>query len=760
MKKTLLISTFLVSIFYHFQVNATELTDALKEDKPLSEIQTLIKNGANVNQPDEKTGAYPLMMVKDTAIFQELVKAGADIKAKHEYTSVFHEVCRNGTLEMVQYMVKSGANVNEVIGEEYMKQTPLMAAVANKDPRVVEFLIKSGANVKAKIPSAMGDDTVLKTAIITDANPEVIKLLIKNGADVHQKDKYTGSLYEDIVSDSSYPELISIFQNAGLDFKKENLDFLFLRAIENNKSLEMAKYLLKLGANPNVQAEKMFMGYPVKEDYPIIVAAKAVRPDALNFLLEQKVNVNVKDKDGKTPLQLLQTNQYLIKDPNYNKFIVALGGKSMSADDTKKSQNSMKLLDSISSSKTTIEDVKKLIQDGANVNYKDRYEKTVLMEALNVLDEKTYNEFKGNGLIESNSNYRAYIQQRLDIVEFLLQNGADINAKDKYGKNLLFIAIRRNQPDILEYLLKKGIDVNSTNNVGETPLMEAATTAEDVNVIKVLLKYGADKSLKDKKGLTASRHAMFNLNPEIQNLLKVSEPVQKYDLPASAEKYYSEMKEGILKEMVLPMVQGTVSDQTKVQSVMKQIEDSIDMEQVKSDTWPCLSKMPESKWKSAEKCFQNFMMDLMQKTVMFTALANGGENVDLNDKGATFSAIKKGTEVVGNKAMVKHYANSLMTDISIISIIAKAANGGEGKDISSDEADDLKNKKIACGAKLYGKKDGSVVIEFPNECARMEKSDERFDISVDEVIEAAKKDEYSLYTLSCTGHKCIGKFKN
>ena len=106
-------------------------------------------------------------------------------------------------------------------------------------------------------------------------------------------------------------------------FKKENVNLLFLRAIEGNHSLEMAKYLLKLGANPNIQAEQLFMGHPVKKEYPIIVAAKAVTPNALKFLLEQKVNVNVKGKDGKTPLELLQKIKYLMKDPNYNKFITA-----------------------------------------------------------------------------------------------------------------------------------------------------------------------------------------------------------------------------------------------------------------------------------------------------------------------------------------------------------------------------------------------------------------------------------------------------
>lgn len=755
--KNLLLSTVLVSCLFYNTANATELTKALAENKPLSEIQALIRNGANVNQADEQSGVYPLMLVKDTAIFSELIKAGADINAKTEYTSVFQQVCADGTLEMVQYLVKSGADVNELIGAENMKETPLISALRNKDPRVVEFLIQSGADVKTEIPSIFGNDSALKSAIILDAKPEIIELLIKNGANIHQQDKYSDSLYEDIVRKSSYPEVISIFQKAGLDIGKENLNYLFLQAIKNHKSMEMAKYLLRLGADPNVQAERIFYKHPVKEDYPIIVAAGAAKPDALKFLLEQKVNVNVKNEKGKTPLQLLQTNEYLIKDPNYNQYIVALGGTALSDTEAQKSKNSMKLLSEIDYESTTLEGIQKLIQEGADVNYKDEYGDSALIKSAEGVDEKTFNEFKKDGIFTIIPDYNSYIQKRLDIIDLLLKNGADINTQNAYGQNLLSIAIQCNQPTVLEHLLKKGIDVNAVNKAGVTALMKAASSAEDTKMIKLLLQYGADKTLKDNKGKTASQYAIFNLNQEVQDLLKVSTPIQKYDLPASAESYYSELKDGILKEMILPIVQNTLEDPSKVSSVMKKIDDSIDMEQVKSDSWPCLSKLPESQWKSAEQCFKGFTMDLMQKVILFTAMANGGDNATLNDPKTILSGIQKVAEVGANKAMIQHYANSVVMDASRLAILAVSADGGQGKDISSTEAKEFNGKKIACGAKLFGKKDGTVSIDFPNHCERMEESDKKFTFTVDDVIEAVKKDEFSIIT--CTGHHCTRKHK-
>jgi hypothetical protein len=134
-------------------------------------------------------------------------------------------------------------------------------------------------------------------------------------------------------------------------------------------------------------------------------------------------------------------------------------------------------------------------------------------------------------------------------------------------------------------------------------------------------------------------------------------------------------------------------------------------------------------------------------------MANAGKNENLNDPQVSLDVFQKVMDTGSNRAMIQHYANSLMMDASMMSILAISANGGKGKDISSSEAKDFKDRKIACGAKLFGKKDGSVVIEFPNECARMEESDERFDISIDEVIETAQKDKYA--SLTCTAHKCI-----
>ena len=54
-------------------------------------------------------------------------------------------------------------------------------------------------------------------------------------------------------------------------------------------------------------------------------------------------------------------------------------------------------------------------------------------------------------------------------VRKLLDNGADVNARDPEGNTPLILASFYASPECLELLIKKGADVNSVNKAGATP---------------------------------------------------------------------------------------------------------------------------------------------------------------------------------------------------------------------------------------------------------------------------------------------------
>lgn len=57
------------------------------------------------------------------------------------------------------------------------------------------------------------------------------------------------------------------------------------------------------------------------------------------------------------------------------------------------------------------------------------------------------------------------------ILQFLLDKGVDINAKDKNGYTALHYITRWWGSDLSLMLIKKGIDINATDNQGQTPFM-------------------------------------------------------------------------------------------------------------------------------------------------------------------------------------------------------------------------------------------------------------------------------------------------
>jgi len=119
----------------------------------------------------------------------------------------------------------------------------------------------------------------------------------------------------------------------------------------------------------------------------------------------------------------------------------------------------------------------------------------------------------------------------IEVVKLLVENGANINHKVNVGTTPLMLATSNNF-EITDYLLKNGAKVNVKNNDGLTPLHWAAQFAKNKKTLKILLEKGADPTVKDKDGKTAIDY--LNENEDLrysnaENLLKnyIDEPDTK-----------------------------------------------------------------------------------------------------------------------------------------------------------------------------------------------------------------------------------------
>lgn len=162
----------------------------------------------------------------------------------------------------------------------------------------------------------------------------------------------------------------------------------------------------------------------------------------------------------------------------------------------------------ISHSKTiNIDLVNALIAMGADLSWEGEYGGTPLYSAVSNsekeivqmlleagADPNQKSKDKFSPLINACDKYRP----NLEIIKLLFEYGADPNIQDNDGSTPLHIAVRNDSSEITELLLTNGADPNIQDNMGNTPLHIPA----NYKISELLIKHGADETIKNDQGKT------------------------------------------------------------------------------------------------------------------------------------------------------------------------------------------------------------------------------------------------------------------
>lgn len=155
--------------------------------------------------------------------------------------------------------------------------------------------------------------------------------------------------------------------------------------------------------------------------------------------------------------------------------------------------------------------------------------------------------------------YAAISHDRLDIVRLLHENGAALhnniffvnsiemlkliidlygtdclNKTGAFGQYLLAskMRYRPNVPLIME-LIKLGADVNKTNSVNNYTPLHLAVNTKSLELVKMLLDYGAYREDKDSDGVTAAKHAYNEGLKEIGDMITNYKDTSEIKTPES-----------------------------------------------------------------------------------------------------------------------------------------------------------------------------------------------------------------------------------
>jgi len=125
------------------------------------------------------------------------------------------------------------------------------------------------------------------------------------------------------------------------------------------------------------------------------------------------------------------------------------------------------------------------------------------------------------GCLEKPIHHAAYKGDLKKVKKIIDRDPNEINVQDSRGFTPLHLASGKGHIEIVEFLLNHGADTESEIFDGETPLLVAARFAINgkYETIKTLLEHGAKVNHKDKDSRTALHYAAMYSGKEVMNLL-------------------------------------------------------------------------------------------------------------------------------------------------------------------------------------------------------------------------------------------------
>ncbi|XP_059151289.1 putative ankyrin repeat protein RF_0381 [Physella acuta] len=380
---------------------------------------------------------------------------------------------------------------------------------------------------------------------------EIVKCLLGTKIDINASDKEKNTALH--IASKDQPEIAKLLLKYGADpralNKKEKSCFSI--ALDNNLNEKYLQYFIKAGASVD---EVDTNGCSILSRH-----VEACNVSIIKFLLKSKANVNCVDNKGESPLM----KAILSNNPSIAGLLIDNGADVNACCGTRNQtvlrlaveMNSVEIVNNLLRSgckmetchKQTLESeedyynsyyednlpllmvaidhgnsalIKLLLEAGADVNYSDDDLEPALIRAVSIEHIDSFCNAKNNSnrkrLTNVNPLYEPFFVANnicncrsenthkilAEMIDALLQHGANVNSVDFSESTALHIAVEKDNKDAISVLLRHSAAVDVRNSQGRTALMLAARLKLET-IVSLLLEAKSSLTVTDFSERTA-----------------------------------------------------------------------------------------------------------------------------------------------------------------------------------------------------------------------------------------------------------------